>query len=78
MSPGCSLIRAAAASLGHGHTSVTWARDRIPATAHGNAGSLTLCVRPGVEPTFSGTLARFAAAEPPQELPEPAASVCLM
>ena len=33
-------------------------------TAHSNAGSLTHCVRPGIEPTSSWMLVDFIAAEP--------------
>ena len=32
--------------------------------AHGNAGSLTHCVRTGIEPAFSWMLVRFVSAEP--------------
>ena len=37
-------------------------------TAHGNIGSLTHWVRPGIEPTSSWMLIRFVSAEPWQEL----------
>ena len=33
-------------------------------TAHGNAGSLTHCMRPGIEPEFSWMLVRFIYTEP--------------
>ena len=38
-------------------------------TAHGNAGSLTHWVRPGIKPKSSWILVRFATAEPWWELP---------
>ena len=39
-------------------------------TAHGNAGSLTHGLRPGIEPASSWFLVRFISAEPWWELPE--------
>ena len=48
-----------------------WARSFTYNTAHGNAGSLTHWVRPGIEPTSSGILVRFISIEPQQELQEP-------
>ena len=37
-------------------------------TAHDNAGSLTHCMKPGIEPSTSWFLVRFASTEPQQEL----------
>ena len=38
-------------------------------TAHGNDGSLTLLVRPGIEPVSSWILVRFISTVPQWELP---------
>ena len=37
-------------------------------TAHSNTGSLTHCLRPGMEPASSGILVGFVTTEPPREL----------
>ena len=42
--------------------------------AHGNAGFLTPCARPGMVPMSSRILVRFITAEPQRELPK--ASIC--
>ena len=55
-------IGAVAAGLFHRHSNVYTA-------AHGNAGSLTHRMRPGIETTSSFILARFVTAEPQWELP---------
>ena len=61
-------IGAAAASLHHSH-SHTGSQLRLPpfGTAHGNAGSLTHWVRPGMEPASSWILVRCVTTEPWQE-----------
>ena len=47
----------------------TWATSSTYTIAHGNAGSLTHWVRPGIEPVSSWILVRFISAEPQWELP---------
>ena len=46
-----------------------WAESAIYTTAHGNAGSSTHWVRPGMEPASSWMLVRYVSAEPQQKLP---------
>ena len=46
-----------------------WGSSATYTTAHGNARSLTQCMRPGIEPTSSWILIGFITAEPQQELP---------
>ena len=46
-------------------------------TAHGNAGSLTHWVRPGIEPASSRVLVGFVTAEPQWELPQASISSLL-
>ena len=51
-------IVASAVSLGHSHSNAT-SESGTYTTAHGNAGSLTYWVRPGIEPATSWILVVF-------------------
>ena len=64
-------IRAAAADLHHSHSNTRpELYSETYTTAHGNAGSLTHWVRPGIKLMSSWILVRFLTAEPPWELPK--------
>ena len=69
-------IRAVASSLCHclwpmpqPQQHQIWATSMTYTTAHSNAGSLTLWMRPGIEPASSRRPVRFVSAEPWRELP---------
>ena len=62
-------IGAVAASLHHSHSNAGSKLCLRPApTAHGNTGSLTHWVRPGIKPSSSCILVGFVSAEPWREL----------
>ena len=64
---GC--IKAAAASLYHSHSnSGIWASSMTYTPVHGNTGSLTHWVRPGIKPTTSWILVGFITTEPQWEI----------
>ena len=63
-------LGATAAGLHHSNAR-SELRLAVYTTAHGNAGSLTHWVRPGIEPASSWILVRFVSTEPWWELPLP-------
>ena len=55
-----------------------WASSGTYTTVHGNAGSLTYWVGPGIKPKSAWILVKFVSAEPPRGLPESFFWACWM